>query len=420
MHRPPEKLAGLMLGQLDSFNRISTTFGADESREFCADYAESLRDILPKGSPVIRLSGRRFAILVSPDSEAEIADLAAIIAEAHQPEMRVGDDSFNVDVKLGVALCPLHADDATSLYRRADLALKNAQDNDLSFDIYRPDATKQQATLWKLESDLKRAIADGDLHVHYQPKVRLAGHSVSGIEALVRWTTEDGRALSPETFIPLAESTGSIVPLTWLVFERSLQAVRSWPAFEEPFSLAINVSPQSANHPEFCDRLKTLKEELAKSNVRLGIELTEDSLLKGDDKSLANLHRIRELDVDLAIDDFGKGYSSLTYLKEVPATEIKIDKKFIETIGLDETDQQIVKAVINLAHALGMQVVAEGVDSDESLSMILDLGCDVAQGYLISKPLRSDHLLDWIANYAPPMALDEDPNEHKGMLSLGA
>lgn len=153
--------------------------------------------------------------------------------------------------------------------------------------------------------------------------------------------------------------------------------------------------------------MKNLRDELRKSNVRLGIALTEDSLLKGGAQSLSSLHKVRELDVDLAIDDFGKGYSSLTYLKEVPATQIKIDKKFIETIGLDETDQQIVKVVINLAHALGMQVVAEGVDSDESLAMILDLGCDIAQGYLISRPLRSDHVLEWIAAYSPKLSLDD-------------
>ncbi len=291
---------------------------------------------------------------------------------------------------------------------------------DLPYDVYRPHATEQQVTLWKLESDLKRAVADGDLEVHFQPKINLSTQEVSGVEALARWRTEDGRSQSPESFIPLAERTGTIVPLTWLVFDKVLEAVRSWKRFDEPLGLAINISPQIANHCEFFERLQNLRDELRRSHVRLVIELTEDSLLQGDSKSLSNLHKIRDLDVDLAIDDFGKGYSSLTYLKEVPATEIKIDKKFIEAIGVDKTDQQIVKAVIDISHALGMEVVAEGVDSAENLSMVVALGCDTAQGFLIARPMRGDHVVDWIESYAPKLSLDEDSVGGAGLLTLEA
>ena len=182
--------------------------------------------------------------------------------------MQVGDDSFLVDFVLGIAVAPTHADDAGSLFRRADLALKNARDRTLPFDIYTPDATRQQATIWKMESDLKQAIANRNLEVYYQPSFDLWKRQVNGAEALVRWRTKGGRLLSPDDFIPLAEASGMIESLTWLVFDKVLEAVRSWQRFGKPFSLAINTAPQTANHPEFCDHLKALKDELAKANVR--------------------------------------------------------------------------------------------------------------------------------------------------------
>ena len=419
-HRPPAELTVLLLGQLDTFNRISTTFGIEKSREFCAEYAETLRGMLPQGTPIIRLSDRRFAILASIESMAEVADTAIMITEGRQPQMQVGDDSFLVDVTFGVAAHPQHADDAGSLFRRADLALKNAQDGELDYDIYRTDSTKQQATLWKLESDLKKAIEDGDLEVYYQPKIDLRERKVCGVEALVRWQSDNGRILMPDDFIPLAERSGTIVPLTWLVFDKVLDSVREWNRFKQPFGVAINVAPQTASHPEFCSRLEALKNELAKYNVPLTIELTEDSLLQSNDDSQSNLKKIRELGVGLAIDDFGKGYSSLTYLKQVPATEIKIDKTFIETISVDQTDQNIVKAVIDIAHALGMQVVAEGVDSEESLAMILELGCEMAQGYLIARPMRGEFVKQWVDDYSPSLSLDEDADPAANLLSLEA
>lgn len=397
--RSPAQLMSLLLIQIDSNNRIGTTFGTQAARDACADYADTLRAIVPKGSPVIRLSDRRFAVLISPESESEARDLAELIAEAHQPEMHVEDDHFSVDVTLGVAMCPLHADDAKTLFRRAELALKAAREEGESFAIYQQNATKHQATLWKLESDLKRAISDGELEVFFQPKVELISNSVCGAEALVRWPGQDGRALSPSNFVPIAERTGDIVAMTWSVFDLVLESVLSWGALESSFGLAINISPKVADHSEFYTRLNELHLHLKELNVQLMIELTEDSLLKNEGRSMSNLHKIRSLGVDLSIDDFGKGYSSLTYLKQIPATEVKIDKRFIGTIGIDETDQQIVKAVFDLAHGLGMKVVAEGVDSDLNLRKVAELGCDVAQGFVIARPMNGNDFFEWLGNY---------------------
>jgi EAL domain-containing protein (putative c-di-GMP-specific phosphodiesterase class I) len=394
------RLAGLLLGQLDAFNRIATTFGHDRCETFCAGYAEGLREILPPKTPIIRLSERRFAVLLDVDSMSAVMDAAIGLTEENPPQLEVGTDTFLVDVTLGIAVYPSHADDAVTLFRRAELALKEARENELAFDIYRPDATQQQAALWKFETELQHAVQHNELEVYFQPKIEIKDRCVCGVEALVRWRTQSGRFVPAADFIPLAERSGSIVAITWLVFDRIVERLQDWHSVNAPFSIAVNVPPQVLAHPEFIGRLKDLKAVLDALSFGLTIELTEDSLVQGDDASLACLERIRKLGVDLSIDDFGKGYSSLTYLKQIPATEIKIDKRFIGTIAVDQKDQHIVQTVIALAHALNMRVVAEGVDSAEALAVIAQLGCEMAQGFFIARPMRGDLIPDWIDHYA--------------------
>lgn len=397
---PSGRLTGLLLGHLDAFNRISTTFGQEKSEAFCADYAQSLRNHLPPSTPVIRLSERRFAVLITLDSMSAVMDIAISIADGQQPQLQIGNDTFLVDVTVGIAVYPTHANDASTLFRRAELALKEARENELSFDVYRPDATQQQAALWKFESDLEQAVKDGELEAYYQPKLLIADSRIGGCEALVRWRTQSGRLISPDEFIPLAERSGSIIAITWLVFDCVARDAATWSNVHEPFSVAVNISPQVLDSFEFFGRLGELKSLLDEQNIDLILELTEDSLIKGGDELPEKLQRIRKMGVDLAIDDFGKGYSSLTYLKEIPATEVKVDKRFVGTIATDEKDRHIVKAIIDLAHTFGMKVVAEGVDSEESFRAVTKLGCGMLQGFLIARPMRSDLFLEWMESHS--------------------
>ena len=393
------QLTGLLLGQLDAFNRISTTFGHEQSETFCADHAQRLRNLLPAGTPVIRLSERRFAVLLTLESMSTIMDVAAEIAEGHQPQLQVNEDTFLVDVTLGIAVYPTHAEDASSLFRRAELALKEAREHELNFEIYRPDATQQQAALWKFESELERAVNERELEVYYQPKLSIGDGRIVGCEALVRWRSHSGRLISPEEFIPLAERSGSIVDITWLVFDQVAEHAAEWGELERPFTISVNASPQVLEHAKFFVQLDGLKGRLEALDVKLCLELTEDSLVEGGQGLPHRLRKIRDRGVDLSIDDFGKGYSSLTYLKDIPATEVKVDRRFISTISIDEKDRHIVKAVVELARAFGMQIVAEGVDSDESLRVVTELGCQVTQGFYIARPMRSELLLDWVKSY---------------------
>ena len=393
------RLAALLVGKLDAFNRIATTFGRDRCEEFCSEYTERLRDILPPRTPIIRLSDRRFAVLIDCDSMSKVLDQAVSLTEDHQPEIAIGDDKLFVDLTLGIAVYPSHADDAETLFRRAELAQKEAREKELAFDIYRPDATQQQAALWKFESDLQGAVQRRELEVYFQPKVEIATRRVCGVEALVRWRSPSGAFIPASEFIPMAERTGTIVPITWLVFDQVAARVAEWATVQRPFSLAVNVSPPILVHTEFSTRIKALKAALDEHGFGLTIEITEDSLVQGDESALAGIERLRKLGVDFALDDFGKGYSSLGYLKELPATEIKIDKRFIGTIATDVTDREIVKTVVALARALGMRVVAEGIDNAEALAIVTELGCEMAQGFFIGRPMRGDLVPAWIDRY---------------------
>jgi EAL domain-containing protein (putative c-di-GMP-specific phosphodiesterase class I)/GGDEF domain-containing protein len=393
------RLTGLLLARLDAFNRIGATFGEQRSSQFCSEYTDQLRSLLPPNTPVIRLSERRFAILLALDSMTTIIDIAARLAEEQPPQFQDGEDTLFVDLTLGVAMHPTHADDAENLFRRAELALNEASAKDLNFEIYRPEATQEQVALWKFSSDLEQAIKLGGIEVYLQPKVRISDGEMVGAEALIRWRQETGRLILPGEFVPISERSGSIVALTWLVFDKVAELVRSWPVFEQEFKIAINVSARVLDHTDFGPRLDALASTLAESNVGLILELTEESLISDHGTALSRLKRIRKSGVELAIDDFGKGYSSLSYLKDIPATEIKIDKRFVTNAPVDAKDRHIIRAATELAHAFGMRVVGEGVDCAEVMQALDDLGCEMAQGFFIARPMRAELLLEWARAY---------------------
>ena len=396
---PQGSLTGLLLGKLDAFNRISTTFGHERSRQFCADYVESLKASLPVGTPVVRLSERRFIVLLQLDSVASVLDEAARLTEENDARFELGDDRLLVDLTLGVAVYPTHADEAATLFRRAELALEEARKSELAFDVYCPETTQQHAALWKLESDLERAIHGGELEVYFQPQVDVGDHRVSGLEALSRWRSASGAFVPAQQFVPLAERSGSIVPLTWFVLDRVAASIPSWARVPRPFRIAVNIAPQVLAHPQFFERLKPAADALQAEGLDLTLELTEDRLVQCEEAAPL-LRRVRSLGVGIAIDDFGRGYSSLGYLKQIPASELKIDKRFVSTAAIDPKDRQIVKIVVELAHVFDMRVVAEGVDNEDCLEVVTELGCESVQGFYVARPMRADLIESWVDAFA--------------------
>ena len=391
----PGQVAGLMLIHVDLHDRIATSFGREYTRQFCKGYVEKLRRYLPEGTIVIRLTGRRIAIAICRDSVSEVTDTAMSVVDRVEPRIQLGDDKFTVDISMGLAMYPTHADDGESLVRRTELTLQHAVDSGLTLEIYETGASGFQKALWKFETELKEAIRDGQLEVYYQPKYSLAERRVTGAEALVRWRNQAGDLIPAAEFVPAAERSGAITPLTWLVFDQVAKAASQLEVAPRPFSISINVPAQVLVEREFFERLAATRVELMRHQLSLIVELTEDSLMQTDRASLDVLGRIRSSGVGLSIDDFGKGYSSLNYLRQIPANELKVDREFVRAVAVDEKDKHIVKTAIELATAFQMQSTAEGVDSLEVLDMLAEMNCDVVQGFFIGRPMPVEALDRW-------------------------
>jgi EAL domain-containing protein (putative c-di-GMP-specific phosphodiesterase class I) len=393
---PEHHVAGIFLIQVDQHNRIGTSFDRTYVRRFCKQYASKLKTYLPKGTVIVQLPERRFAVALIRSSVIEAIEVGRSVIDRVEPRMQIGTEKFSVDVLMGAALAPTHGRDGESLARRAELALRQARENGTTFEVYEADASTHQRALWKFETELKQAIRNGQLEVHYQPKYSIKLERICGAEALVRWRDGEGRLMPAGEFVPAAERSGVIVPLTWAVFEQVTKEAYRLADVEKPFSLALNVPAQALADASFFARLKTIKIELARHDLGLIVELTEDGLLQTDAASLDVLHRIRNLGVGLAIDDFGKGYSSLNYLRQIPASELKIDMDFVVRMLRSDKDRHIVKTAIELANAFEMQSVAEGVDSEACIRVLAELGCDSAQGYFISRPKDIHALQEWL------------------------
>jgi EAL domain-containing protein (putative c-di-GMP-specific phosphodiesterase class I) len=288
--------------------------------------------------------------------------------------------------------------------RQADVAMYAAKTRRTGLETYRSDLEAGGPERLTLLTDLRDAIAAGDLRVHFQPKVRLADGEVTGAEALVRWQHPRRGQLPPDEFIPVAEHSGLITPLTFAVLRQALDACAGWRRSGRAMSVAVNISPRSLLEPTFVDEVARALAVVEVPAAALTLEITESSLMADPDRAVAAMHRLRDLGVRLSIDDLGTGYSSLAYLQRLPAHEIKVDKSFVRPGSEDLESLAIVGAVVDLGHRLGREVVAEGVEDAPTWERLRRLGCDTAQGYWISRPLPATDFADWLAAWRNPGA----------------
>ncbi|HKO94387.1 MAG TPA: EAL domain-containing protein, partial [Polyangiaceae bacterium] len=294
---------------------------------------------------------------------------------------------------------PAHAEDGVLLLQRAELALNQAKAEGERYALYRAEKDTDARRRLVMFGMLRAALQRSELLLHYQPKVDLDTGDIVGAEALVRWDSPELGRVSPGEFIPLAEQTSLIKPLTSWVLEEALRQLVAWETAGISTCVAINLSARNLTDEKLPERLSEL---LGQGNVmpeRMIMEVTESAVMANPERAAVVLERLRELGVGLSIDDFGTGYSSLTYLRTLPAGELKIDRSFIRDIDQNENNAAIVVAVINLAHGLGLRVVAEGVETEAELARLVTLGCDLAQGFLISRPLPAGDFAAFLATY---------------------
>jgi diguanylate cyclase (GGDEF)-like protein len=374
---------------LDRFKIVNDSHGHAAGDLLLVAAATRLRAAVRRQDTVARFGGDEFVIIcedVTPTYYAKL--LAWRISEAFREPFVVEGQEVFVSVSVGVAVGD-HGDSYEELLRDADSAMYRAKESGRSrFVLFDERMRTEAAARLEIESSLHRATERGELQLHYQPVIEIATGRIDGVEALVRWEHPQQGLLHPSSFIPLAEETGLIVPVgAWVLHE----ALRQWSlwrrSFGEPRTLAVNLSARQLRDPNLA---ATVRQALARYGVsprELCLELTESSFMEDVESHGRTLAELRALGVQLAIDDFGTGYSSLTYLQRFPVTILKIDQSFVRGLGRDSSDEAIVESVIHLAHALGLRVVAEGVETADQLAALHRLGCDVAQGYYLGRPV---------------------------------
>jgi diguanylate cyclase (GGDEF)-like protein len=379
-------LRAVLFVDLDNFKLINDSLGHNAGDELLTVAAGRLQSCLRPADTAARLGGDEFVVLL--DGITGIGDATRIaerIAEALGRPVELGDRQIIVGTSVGIALSADHESQPDVMLRNADVAMYEAKKEGRGRNkVFDPGMFAQALRRLELGNDLRRAIEQEELRLYYQPKVLLGTGSITGVEALVRWEHRERGLILPEEFIPLAEETGVIVPLGWWVLREACRRAREW---EEkypatlPLSMSVNLSVKQFQEPNLVRELTRILREIGLEPSRLQLEITESVVMEDTDHAIGLCRELQGLGVKLAVDDFGTGHSSLSLLRRFPLDELKIDKEFVDGLGQNDQDAAIVQLVINLAHGLGLQVVAEGVETSEQLARLREMGCDQAQGY---------------------------------------
>jgi diguanylate cyclase len=397
--------AALLLLDLNRFKEVNDTLGHHHGDLLLQQVAERLHGTLRDSDTVARLGGDEFAVLLpqitSLHEASAVADKLTATIEA---PFTVGGLTLDVDASIGVAVYPEHATDANELLQRADVAMYAAKAIHAGYTVYDPALDQHNPRRLGLLGQLRRALVAGELVVHYQPKADIRSLRILGVEALVRWQHPEHGLLGPGEFVPLAETTGLIRPLTYHVLHAALRQCRAWLDAGRQLSVAVNLSTRCLLDLTLPDQVIGLLEDTAIAPGCLVLEITESAIMTDPTRALEILNRLHTLGVQLAIDDFGTGYSSMAYLKSLPVHELKVDRSFVRHLRDNQNDAVIVRSTVDLGHNLGLRVVAEGVEDEATLKELATLGCDSMQGYYLARPMPAAELAAWLAARPQPVA----------------
>ena len=359
-----------------------------------------LSHVARPGDYFARLGERKFVFVLSNLRNEGHALLAAtkILRSGSEP-LSAGGQQSSVRLSLGIAMYPGHARTPEQLMQCAESALLEAWKTSQATVVYSGRQSGELAAGWDLDTQLGEALEHGDLVLNYQPKLALADMRLVGAEALMRWNRQDAGNVPPDIFIDIAEMTGQIDPLTRFAFQCALRQMSEWPKSLAEIGVAVNVTPSIIRNYELVDVITNAASLWSIELPRITVEVTENALMVDRERSHRVLTELRGLGMRVSIDDFGTGYSSLSYLKEIPADELKIDKSFVMNMLTSRADRTVVEQIIALGHGFGLEVVAEGVESEAASQQLVAMGCDFAQGFHYAKPLAPDKVPAWAGEW---------------------
>jgi diguanylate cyclase (GGDEF)-like protein/PAS domain S-box-containing protein len=383
--RRNQKMFGVLLLDLDRFKDINDALGHDRGDSLLQEVTARLRGVLRATDTIARLGGDEFAVLTTDAKHPDdvVATARKILAALEGP-FAIADQMVETGASIGTAMYPLHGDDPSTLLRRADVAMYVAKRSGGGYAVYAPEQEAQTLRRSGLAGELRRSIPQGELVLHYQPQVTLATGAIHSVEALVRWNHPREGLMPPDRFIPMAEETGIIHPLTAWVIDSALAQLCKWLEQGLDVSVSLNVSPRNIEDHSLEEMVARALGTFKVEPARLTLEITEGVAMAA--AAAKALHRLNEMGVRLALDDFGTGYSSLLYLMRLPVNEIKIDRSFVSALASDPDSGAIVRSAVGLGHNLGLRVVAEGLQDRAAEAVLVEAGCDAAQGFLVGRP----------------------------------
>ena len=382
---------------LDHFKEVNDTFGHRCGDQLLQEVGQRLVAELPHSATLARLSGDEFAVVLPGADATTAARIAGVILRTLAKPLQLQELSVDVSASIGIAIAPEHGTESDLLQRKADVAMYVAKSRRNDYAIYAPEQDQHSRERLELAGDLRHAVERGELYLHYQPIVSLTTGRLEEVEALVRWNHPARGSIPPSQFIPLAEETGVVLQIgRWALEEACRQAVAWRQAHHAARSLvmSVNISARQFLHAEVPDEVRAVLQRTGLDPRALKLEITESVAMADPELSIASLWVLKGMGVRLAIDDFGTGYSSLGYLKRFPADTLKIDKVFIDGLGVNHEDSAIVAAAVAFAHAVGLTTTAEGVEEPEQVEILRELGADRVQGYICARPMSAEGIED--------------------------
>jgi diguanylate cyclase (GGDEF)-like protein len=400
--RAPNEVVAVLLFDVDGLRDVNESMGHSAGDKLLVEVAKRLRGIAGPGALVGRIGGDEFVVTLRMESTEATVHLATEMHEQLRGPMVVGTLTMDVDTAVGVTVQPDHGDDPEALLRRAELAANAAKVVPYGVQLFHPALESRAVRRLGLAGDLRRALENGELEVYFQPKVTIRDRHLVGVECLARWNHPAHGDVAPEDFIAVAEHTGQLSRLTEVVLTEGLRRCREWSDAERPLSIAVNLSARTLLDPRFPNSVHQLLKQYRVHPGQVTFEISEPGMLGDIERTLPVLYQLRDLGVRLSVDDFGTGASSLSYLRQLPVHEVKIDDSFVQGMATDSGDLAIVRAVIGLSREFRLTVVAEGVESELTLDLLEEMGCEIGQGYLFSRPLPYERLEAWLSAQTEP------------------